>query len=365
MKLTKKSFYEMNFRELLSDLEKEDINPKVASLLYKHFYKEKSIEACAHHNLSKKAKAFISDQFSFKLPLINNVHISEDLTVKFLIEFDDGEKVESVLIPFQNKYTLCLSTQVGCAMKCSFCFTGTQGLKRQLSTAEIIGQFILAWNWLKTNRPMESKTQQLKNIVFMGQGEPLHNFDAVKKACEILLDQHGASIGSQKITVSTAGFLPGLKRWNEEMPGVNLALSLHSVIERKRNELIPINKRYPLNEVMDYIRTIPLARKQYIIFEYLLIKDFNDSLEDAIACAEYLKDVQAIINLIPFNPFPGSLYQKPEEKTVLAFQQKITEYKIPALLRTTKGDDILAACGQLNTKTSSLASLISSPSKLL
>ncbi|NOT78943.1 MAG: 23S rRNA (adenine(2503)-C(2))-methyltransferase RlmN [Bacteriovoracaceae bacterium] len=361
----KKSFYEMSITELASDFAKEEINPKAASLLYRHFYKEKSTEACAHHNLSKKAKAYLSDHYSFDLPIINNVHISEDLTVKFLIEFNDGEKVESVLIPFQNKYTLCLSTQVGCAMKCSFCFTGTQGLKRQLSTSEIIGQFILAWNWLKINRPMESKTQQLKNIVFMGQGEPLHNFDAVKKACEILLDQHGASLGCQKITISTAGYLPGLKRWNEEMPGVNLALSLHSVVEEKRNELIPINKRFPLNEIMDYIRTIPLARKQYIIFEYLLIKDFNDSIEDAIACGEYLKDVQAIINLIPFNPFPGSLYQKPDAKTVLAFQQKITEYNIPALLRTTKGDDILAACGQLNTKINSLTSLNSSPAKRL
>jgi 23S rRNA (adenine2503-C2)-methyltransferase len=267
--------------------------------------------------------------------------------VKMLVKLKDGQRVESVLIPFQSKYTICLSTQVGCAMKCSFCFTGTQGLKRNLTTEEIIGQFILAWNWLKENRPDD---HQLKNIVYMGQGEPLHNFDAVKKASEIFLDQHGMSLGVQKITVSTAGFLPGLKRWNEEMPGVNLALSLHSVIEEKRNKLIPINQRYPLQEVMDYIDTIPLARKQYVIYEYLLIKDFNDTPEDAYATGEFLKGKMAIINLIPFNPFPGSDYERPLDSSILEFQRIIGTYNLPALIRTTKGDDILAACGQLNTK---------------
>lgn len=184
----------------------------------------------------------------------------------------------------------------------------------------------------------------------MGQGEPLHNFDAVKKASEIFLDQHGMSLGVQKITVSTAGYLPGLKRWNEEMPGVNLALSLHSVIDEKRNELIPINQRYPLSEVLAYIDTIPLARKQYIIYEYLLIKDFNDTEMDAHATGELLKNKQAIINLIPFNPFPGSKYQRPADESISQFQKIIESYKLPALIRTTKGDDILAACGQLNTK---------------
>jgi 23S rRNA (adenine2503-C2)-methyltransferase len=232
-------------------------------------------------------------------------------------------------------------------MKCSFCFTGTQGLKRNLETSEIIGQFILAWRWLKENRPDD---HQLKNIVYMGQGEPLHNFDAVKKASEIFLDQHGISLGIQKITVSTAGYLPGLKRWNEEMPGVNLALSLHSVFPEKRNKLIPINKRYDLNEVMAYIETIPLKRKQYIIYEYLLIKDFNDTSLDAEATGEFLKGKQTIINLIPFNPFPGSEFERPTKESTLNFQRIIETYNLPALIRTTKGDDILAACGQLNTK---------------
>ena len=343
----KNSFYQYNFKDLQNLLTNHAISPASASLLYRHHYKEKKTGPCEHHNLSKAAREFVSAQLDFTLPEIDLIHESSDQTVKFLIKLKDGQKVETVLIPFQSKYTICISTQVGCAMKCSFCFTGTQGLKRNLETSEIVGQFILAWNWLKENR---SDDHQLKNIVYMGQGEPLHNFDAVKKASEIFLDQHGMSLGAQKITISTAGFLPGLKRWNEEMPGVNLALSLHSVIEEKRNKLIPINQRYPLQEVMDYIDTIPLARKQYIIYEYLLIKDFNDSPEDAHATGEFLKGKMAIINLIPFNPFPGSDYQRPLEANILEFQRIIGTYNLPALIRTTKGDDILAACGQLNTK---------------
>lgn len=347
MMTTKTSFYQHNFEDLQILLKSHALNPASASLLFRHHYKEKKLTPCDHHNLSKAARVFVETYLDFTLPEIELAHESNDQTVKFLIKLKDGQRVESVLIPFQSKYTLCLSTQVGCAMKCSFCFTGTQGLKRNLETSEIIGQFILAWNWLKKNRPDD---HQLKNIVYMGQGEPLHNFDAVKKASEIFLAQHGMSLGVQKITVSTAGYLPGLKRWNEEMPGVNLALSLHSVIEEKRNLLIPINQRFPLQDVMDYIDTIPLARKQYIIYEYLLIKDFNDTAFDAKATGEFLKGKQAIINLIPFNPFPGSKYQRPTDENIIQFQKIIESYNLPALIRTTKGDDILAACGQLNTK---------------
>lgn len=347
MSTGKTSFYEHNYQELETLLKTHAINPKSASLLFRHHYKEKKLSPCEHHNLSKAARSFVALNFDFSLPEIDYVHESTDLTVKLLVKLKDDQKVECVLIPFQNKYTICLSTQVGCAMKCSFCFTGTQGLKRNLETSEIIGQFILAWNWLKENRPDD---HQLKNIVYMGQGEPLHNFSAVKKASEIFLDQHGMSLGIQKITVSTAGYLPGLKRWNEEMPGVNLALSLHSVIEEKRNKLIPINQRYSLQEVMDYIDTIPLARKQYVIYEYLLIKDFNDTEEDAHATGAFLKGRQAIINLIPFNPFPGSGFERSTDESILRFQKIIETYNLPALIRTTKGDDILAACGQLNTK---------------
>ncbi|MDO9183650.1 MAG: 23S rRNA (adenine(2503)-C(2))-methyltransferase RlmN [Bacteriovorax sp.] len=342
----KTSFYQYSFEGLANLLNENNLASSGATLLYNWHYKQKKIDECTH-NLAHSTQAFIRDNLSFILPKIVETHQAEDQTVKFLIELEDGEKVETVLIAFQNKYTICLSTQVGCAMKCSFCFTGTQGLKRHLKTEEIIGQFIIADRWLKENRPND---QQLKNIVFMGQGEPLHNFDAVKTACEIFLDQHGTSIGIQKITVSTAGYLPGLMRWNAEMPGVNIALSFHSPFEEKRNKLIPINQRYPLGEVLKYLDSIPLKRKQYIIYEYLLIKNYNDTEVDAHATGTLLQSKQAIINLIPFNPFPGSEYERPEQVQVALFQNILKSYNLPALIRGTKGDDILAACGQLNTK---------------
>lgn len=342
----KRSFYQYNFNDLTNLLIENKLSPSGATLLYNWHYKKKQTDPCTA-NLALSTQEFIRDNLSFDLPTIVETQYSSDRTVKFLMQMNDGNKVEAVLIPFQNKYTICLSTQVGCAMKCSFCFTGTQGLKRHLLASEIIGQFIIADRWLQEHRPLD---QQLKNIVFMGQGEPLHNFDAVKLACEIFLDQHGTSIGVQKITISTAGYLPGLLRWNDEMPGVNIALSLHSAFDEKRNELIPINQRYPLADVLNYLDLIPLKRKQYIIYEYLLIKNYNDTEADAHAVGELLKGKLAIINLIPFNPFPGSSYERPELEQVEKFQKIIEEYKLPALIRGTKGDDILAACGQLNTK---------------
>lgn len=349
--LNKESFFNLNFEDLSKLFNAHGINTYAASILFNHYYKSKKLERCEHHNLSKKARDFINNNFEFSLPEIIQIQQADDKTVKFLFKLSDSQTIESVLIPFQNKYSICISSQVGCAMKCSFCFTGTQGLKRHLKTSEIIGQFIMVWNWLVSNRPDD---HIIKSIVFMGQGEPLHNFDAVKKACEIFKDQHGFSIAMQRITISTAGYLPGLQRWNDEIPGVNLALSLHAVDEEKRNKLIPINQRYPLKEVIDYIKTIPLAKKQYIIYEYLLIDSLNDTITDAISVGEMLKGTQSIINLIPFNPFPGSDYKRSKDENILSFQKTIESYGLPALIRSTKGDEILAACGQLNTKVKNL-----------
>jgi 23S rRNA (adenine2503-C2)-methyltransferase len=342
----KNSFYQLTFKELCSNLSTHSLSESGAKLLYNWHYKKKRIDPCTH-NLALDTIALIDKQFHFQLPSIVQTQFADDKTVKFLVELTDGEKIEMVLIPFQNKYTLCLSTQVGCAMKCSFCYTGTQGLKRNLACEEIIGQFIIADRWLSENRPDEGK---LRNIVFMGQGEPLHNFDAVKKSCEILLDQHGASLGAQRITISTAGYLPGLLRWKDEMPGVNIALSLHSVDDEKRSKLIPINHKYPLAQIMEVINSLPLARKQYVIFEYLLIDEFNDSEEDALKLGQYLDKSRSIVNLIPYNPIPNSHFKRPSDEKVDAFKAILDAQKIPALIRGTKGDSILAACGQLNSK---------------
>lgn len=338
------SFYEFTFDDLTAWLDERGLSVHGANVLFKTLYKFKGDRPEAP--LIAKSTAQALNQLDFSLPKIENVVESSDGTVKFLIRLKDLQTIECVLIAFQGKYTLCVSSQVGCAMKCSFCYTGLMGLKRNLHTSEIIGQYLVAWRWLAHHRPHDA---QIRNIVFMGQGEPLHNFDAVKQACKILIDQRGTSVGIQRITVSTSGYLPGLKRWISEMPSINIALSLHAVDPVKRDELIPINKNYPLHEVLALLKTIPLQRKQFITYEYLLIDQFNDSLEDAHELAKLLSDHQSLINIIPFNPFPGSKYQRPSLKQAQDFHAVLTEYRIPSFIRSTKGDEILAACGQLNT----------------
>lgn len=344
----KKSFYALNLHSLNTLLTEAGLSPSVSGKLFNWHYKHAKTGPCTK-DIAKEAKAFILENLDFSLPSIGRIQHSEDKTVKFLIVLSDGREVESVLLPFQGKYSICLSSQVGCAMKCSFCYTGTQGLSRNLKTEEIIGQFLVARTWLKENRPDDGGIQ---NIVFMGQGEPLHNFDSVKAACEIFLSQHGLSIADHKITISTAGYLPGLKRWKEEMPDVNIALSLHSTNSEKRNELIPINQKYPLSEIIDLVKTIPTGRKRFVTFEYLLIKDFNDSEDEAKELGSFLQGSKALINLIPFNPIPGSHYERPQLKTVEKFKAILDTFSIPTMIRGTKGHEILAACGQLNSKKS-------------
>lgn len=363
--ILKTSFYQLPFKELENLLSMEGFKPHVASDLYNWHYKKRISSPC-EFKISKQAKNFVYNYFEFTLPQIHHVYEADDKTVKFKMELQNpatektiasqelqNEKnnkvnlVETVLIPFQGKYSLCVSSQVGCAMNCSFCYTGTQGLTRSLRTEEIIGQYLAAYYWLLENRSEDTK---ISNIVFMGQGEPLHNYDAVKSACEIFLSQHGLSIGPQKITVSTSGYLPGLLKWKNKSLGVNLALSLHSTENKVRDQLIPINKKYPLSEVLNAIDEIPLLNKQFVTYEYLLIDQFNDSSKEAHQLGELLKNKRALINLIPFNPFPGSQHQRPKDSQILEFKSILDTYKIPTMIRTTKGDSILAACGQLNSK---------------
>lgn len=340
-----RSFYDLNFENLRSELFQAGLNIAGASRLFNWHYKKKQISPLVD-DLAKDTQDFLKERFTFNLPKIVELEEASDKTVKFLFELEDGQKVETVLIPFHRKYSICLSSQVGCAMKCSFCHTGLQGFKRNLKASEIVGQLLGAWKWLENNRPEDGR---ILNIVFMGQGEPLHNFDAVKNACDIFLSQNGASFAAQRITISTSGYLPGLQRWVEEMPGVNLALSLHSPIAQKRNELIPLNRAYPLPKVLEAIDKIPLAKKQFVTYEYLLIEDFNDSLEDAKKVGELLQGKRAYLNLIPFNPVPGLNYKRPSINKVEAFKKVLDSYKVPTLLRTTKGDEVMAACGQLNS----------------
>lgn len=342
----KPSFYAHSFQDLEELCKRHELPAATGSLLFNWYYKKNKRDPCRLFHLSKKAQNFVGENFDFKLPILDTVKESADRTVKFLFQLKDEMKIETVLIPFQNKYTVCLSSQVGCAMNCAFCFTGKQGFTRHLSADEIVGQFLEAQKWLSDNRPSDDR---ILNIVYMGQGEPLHNFDAVKKSAEIFISQYGLSLADHKITISTSGYLPGLARWKSEMPDVNIALSLHSPFNQKRTELIPINRKYPLEDVLNFVEQIPTGKKRFVTYEYLLIKDFNDSLDDAHATGKLLANKKAFVNLIPFNPFPGTHFEKPEIDQVNIFKKILEEYQIPTTLRTTKGDEILAACGQLNT----------------
>lgn len=342
----KNSFYKFTLEELEDFFKKNQLPSSGPKLLYNWHYKKKKITPC-FQNLAKVSRKFVQNTFNFNLPKIDQISIADDKTVKFLFELNDGFKIESVLIPFNQKYTICISSQVGCAMKCSFCFTGKQGLKRNLETEEIIGQFIMAQRWLTQNRPDDDK---ILNIVFMGQGEPLHNFEAVKKACQIFLNKNGLCLAPHKITISTAGYLPGLERWKQELPNVNIAVSLHSIIKEKRDKLIPINQKYPIEEVIKFAEQIPVGRTRFVTYEILMINNFNDSLEDAHMTGQFLEGRNAYVSLIPFNPFPSTEYERPDMRKVEEFKSILDKYKVPTLIRKTKGDQIMAACGQLNTR---------------
>lgn len=346
------SFYNYSYNDLTHFCQANNLPQKTASLLYNWHYKKFSFTPLEHQDLSKKARQYIYESLSFSLPTIDLVQESPDKTVKFLMKLQDGLNIESVLIPFQDKYTICLSSQVGCKMNCSFCFTGKQGFTRHLKTHEIIGQFLMAKKWLLENRPDDNR---ILNVVFMGQGEPLDNFDAVKKTTEILLSQHGLSLADHKITISTSGYVPGLQRWKSEMPDVNIALSLHAAFNDKRSQLIPINRTYPLDTVIPLVESIPTGKKRFVTYEYILIKNFNDSIEDAEALGKLLNNTKAFLNIIPFNPIPGTDFQRPTDDEIELFKARLETFQIPVTVRTTKGDQILAACGQLNTKKSTLS----------
>ncbi|MCB9073186.1 MAG: 23S rRNA (adenine(2503)-C(2))-methyltransferase RlmN [Bdellovibrionaceae bacterium] len=354
-------FYSLSYQDLRKMCDQADLAPATANHLFNWYYKKRKLDFCRAHNLSSKAKQYILSSFDFALPKIHFVQESTDKTVKFLMLLHDGATVETVLIPFQGKYTLCLSSQVGCAMNCSFCYTGAQGFKRHLYTEEIIGQFLRAQIWLTEQRPADDR---ILNIVFMGQGEPLHNFDAVKKASEIFISQNGLSLADHKITISTSGYLPGLLRWKEDMPNVNIALSLHAATNEKRAQLIPLNRRYPLETILPIVDAIPQGKKRFVTYEYLLTSGFNDSSEDAHALGKLLQHKKAYINLIPFNPYPGSQWKRPADLQILGFKQIVESYSIPTLVRTTKGAQILAACGQLNTSSRNMQTCSHLPAQI-
>ncbi len=303
-------------------------------------------------NVSKDMRRKLSDNFTIGRPEIIEALTSKDGTRKWLMKFPDGNEVETVFIPDEQKDrgTLCVSSQVGCTLTCKFCHTGTQRLVRNLSPAEIVMQFLVARDHLgEWPTPVEGRV--LSSVVMMGMGEPLYNFDNVKAALKIIMDDQGIALSRRRITLSTSGVIPQMKRCGEEL-GVNLAISLHAVNNDVRDEIMPINKKYPLEELLAACRDYPGARaSRRITFEYIMLKDINDSDEDARNLVRLLKkyDIHAKVNLIPFNPWPGSDYRRSDNRQIRKFSEYIFGAGISAPIRSPRGEDILAACGQLKS----------------
>jgi 23S rRNA (adenine2503-C2)-methyltransferase len=294
-------------------------------------------------NLSKKWRSRFQEEAYLSRLRVKTVEQSKDHSRKFLFELEDGEHIESVLIPERGHYTLCISSQVGCAQKCRFCYTGQMALKRNLKGSEIINQILAVQETLTERDP------QLTNIVLMGMGEPLDNFEQVIRAMKILVSPRGMQFSHRHVTLSTAGLIPQMKTLGEQVP-VNLAVSLNAPDDATRNRLMPINRRYPLDSLMQACREFPLPHGKRITFEYILIKGINDSPEQAEALADLLRGVKAKINLIPFNAHGGSRFKPPDEKTILAFQDILINRRYTAIIRRSKGADISAACGQLHAE---------------
>lgn len=335
----KTSIYSLTSQDWGHYFEDKGFNPAGLKYWLDGIYRDSS--QWSRHVASSTFQA-LRDHYDFNLPKIVKTLESDDGTIKFQVQLQDHLEVETVLIPFYKRYTVCLSTQVGCGMNCSFCYTGTQGLKRHLSAGEIVGQYILAYSWLQKKLSSVMKP----NIVFMGQGEPLHNCQEVKKAIKVFNDSKCLSIGHRQMTLSTVGYLPGIKELST-FPKINLALSLHSPFPNQRNELIPINQKYPLDEVLEELDKVPLLKRQFITYEYLMIKNFNMTDDHVESLSAKLGHRKALMNLIPFNPFPGSKWDRPSIEEIDLFKKKLVQKKLRVMVRGTKGDDILAACGQL------------------
>ena len=314
--------------------------------------------------LSKDLRATLAEHFTLARPEVAAEQTSVDGTRKWLLrlpgEVDDRpHEVECVYIPEADRGTLCISSQVGCTLNCTFCHTGTQRLVRNLTAGEIAGQVVLARDrlsdWRREAGGDEPEKRLVSNVVMMGMGEPLYNFEAVRDGINVVADGEGLSISKRRITLSTSGVVPNIVRAGDEI-GTMLAVSLHAVTDELRNELVPLNRKYPLRELLDACRNYPgLSNARRITFEYVMLKGINDSLADARALVRLIKGIPAKINLIPFNPWPGSKYECSDWQQIEKFSEIVFDAGYASPVRTPRGRDILAACGQLKSASEKLS----------
>src|SRR5687767_573145 len=340
MSLPRLDLAELEPQELEAALDARGVERFHARQLYRWIYKRGITDFERMTDLSRDLRARLHDEFAVSTPRIVSDERSVDGTRKFVFELADQRRIESVFIPDTPSMTFCISTQVGCAMACGFCLTGKMGLVRNLTAGEIAGQV----------RVLASATGLLDfpfNIVLMGMGEPLHNYDSTMKALRMLHSEHGLAMSPRRITLSTVGIVPGLERLGRESMMPNLAVSLHATTDEQRTALVPPNKKYPLADILDACRRFPLKKRSRITFEYVMLDGVNDTQEDARRLVRLLSGIKAKVNLIPLNPAPGIPYDRPSDARVNRFAQILAERYITVSVRKSRGQDIRAACGQL------------------
>jgi 23S rRNA (adenine2503-C2)-methyltransferase len=310
--------------------------------IYHALYAERRFDFAAMTNLSAALRERLSLEASIARPQIVRRHVSSDETVRYVLALGEGKptNIETVFMPEENRQTICISTQAGCAVDCRFCLTATLGLVRNLTAGEIVGQVIVA---LEDNR---AALKPQTNIVLMGQGEPLLNYEPVMAALRILLDPRGVAIAPRHAALSTSGIVPGIERLAQEKVRPNLAISLNASLNEQRDQIMPINRKYPLEKLLEACRKYPLRPREWLLFEYVLLGGFNDSPEDAHRVVKLLANLRAKVNLIPWNP--GDLpHKRPEPRRVEEFQRVLIEKGVPCFVRDSRGQDVMAACGQL------------------
>ncbi|MYC26053.1 MAG: 23S rRNA (adenine(2503)-C(2))-methyltransferase RlmN [Gammaproteobacteria bacterium] len=329
------------WQQFLSEIDNRSFR---AQQVMKWIYHERVASIELMSNLSKNFRSALASSTENTLPKLIHTNTSRDGTVKWIVETESGGAVECVLIPDGRRNTLCISSQLGCSLDCIFCATGKQGFAGNLSVADIVGQVVIVTDWLRLN----SNYGELTNIVFMGMGEPLMNFAATMDACDIFMDDLAFGISKRRVTISTAGVVPRILDMCRRTEA-SLAVSLHAANDEVRNYLVPLNKKYPIAMLMDACREYlsSLHDRRIVTFEYTLIEDVNDGDQAAKELVQLLRDFRCKVNLIPFNPFPLSTFRRPTENKILRFYKQLRDEGIMVTNRTTRGEDIDAACGQL------------------